>query len=329
MSRRHFDTSRRHSTIARRHFATSRSSRIRAGNDPSPAPTSPTAAAHLLLPAARWWWRGKYRQQTVSVPGRAGGHKAAKRSSRCACPATINRSPPERTAHLNFLVPTLLAPSLPLHAPLPMLLPCYHPAFPPFPPFPPSTPSSHPLSQQPSLICRTTLFRSLRAPMPLPALLPSPHTPPCPLTSVSPRLHPLRPTLSCLRWQSSCFARAGSVGAAWGRLAGVVGQQRLLHRAGRRMRRSQATSSPWYVRHVSAAPAHVSAAPAHASAAPAHVGAFRVLSARLPGACQQRVQVLAMPQGWDAPSTSQASLSSPQYIAPSVVLPRLPSLSLS
>ncbi|CAI5959826.1 unnamed protein product [Closterium sp. NIES-65] len=276
-------------------------------------------------------------------------HVPQKRSSRCACPATINRSPPERTAHLNFLVPTLLAPSLPLHAPLPMLLPCYHPAFPPFPPFPPSTPSSHPLSQQPSLICRTTLFRSLRAPMPLPALLPSPHTPPCPLTSVSPRLHPLRPTLSCLRWQSSCFARAGSVGAAWGRLAGVVGQQRLLHRAGRRMRRSQATSSPWYVRHVSAAPAHVSAAPAHvsaapahvgaapahvsaapahasaapahvsaapahASAAPAHVGAFRVLSARLPGACQQRVQ---------------ASLSSPQYIAPSVVLPRLPSLSLS
>ncbi|CAI5928645.1 unnamed protein product [Closterium sp. NIES-64] len=119
----------------------------------------------------------------------------------------------------------LHAPSLPLHAPLPMLLPCYHPAFPPFPPFPPSTPSSHPLSQQPSLICRTTLFRSLRAPMPLPMWIPSPHTPPCPLTSVSPRLHPLRPTLSGLRWQSSCSAGAGGMGAAWGRLAGVVGQQ--------------------------------------------------------------------------------------------------------
>ncbi|CAI5947999.1 unnamed protein product [Closterium sp. NIES-64] len=69
--------------------------------------------------------------------------------------------------------------------------------------------------------------------------------------------------------------------------------------------------------HVSAAPAHVSAAPAHASAAPAHVGAFRVLSARLPGACQQRVQVLAMPRGCVRVGGSTE------------ILPRLPSLSLS
>ncbi|CAI5989837.1 unnamed protein product [Closterium sp. NIES-65] len=39
------------------------------------------------------------------------------------------------------------------------------------------------------------------------------------------------------------------------------------------MRHSQATSSPWYVRHVSAAPAHVNAARAHVNAAPAHVSA--------------------------------------------------------
>ncbi|CAI5997296.1 unnamed protein product [Closterium sp. NIES-65] len=319
-------------------------------------------------------WRGKYRQQTVSVHGRAGGHKAAvwggdmagvmrgdarlsnatvtlshhvpqKRSSRCACPATSHRSPPERTAHLNFLVPTLLAPSFASPCPLPYATTLLSPSLPSFP----SLSSFHSLFSSPLPTTLTHLSHQPSSgpcvpPCPSPRCFPTPHsTVPADLrepAAAPPASNPLLPSLA-VKLFCTCWQCGGSFGAAGrrGRPAATAPPCRASHAtlAGNVVslvrEACECCSSASHVSaapaHVSAAPAHVSAAPAHASAAPAHVGAFRVLSARLPGACQQRVQVLAMPRGWDAPSTSQASLSSPQYIAPSVVLPRLPSLSLS
>ncbi|CAI5927670.1 unnamed protein product [Closterium sp. NIES-65] len=279
-----------------------------------------------------------------------------------------NRSPPDAqltsTSSFQLSLPPFASPCHPFLCYYPVITPPSLLSLPFLLPLPLSSPPPNTLTH----LSHNPLPVPACPPCPCPALLPSPTLHPCPLTfrepaAAPPGVHPL-PAFAGSQAVLHVLAVWGQLRAAGRRgrpaatappcrashatLAGNVAHLRNVSAALAHVSAAPAhvSAAPTHVSaapahvgaapahvgaapahvsaapaHVSAAPAHVSAAPAHASAAPAHVGASEYSRARLPGACQQRVQVLAMAPG--------ASLSSPQYIAPSVVRPRLPSLSLS